>query len=149
MTNGGALHAQEAVNRFVKRFGESYRLLAYYAALPLVLTPELLHYLRNEFLRDQSVPWVAEVDLLLSELCSQVGYEQYAMSTDARAFLISEMREKLGLARMQAVARLLIGYVRELARARSPLQEHELQAQQWAAMVYLDEHRAEATQQIV
>ena len=44
-----------------------------YAALPLILTPELLNYLRNHFLRDK-VPWVAEVDLLLSELCRPVGY---------------------------------------------------------------------------
>ncbi len=54
------------------RFDESYGLLAYHAALPLVLTPELVNYLRNEFLRGEQVPWVAEVDLLLSDLCSQV-----------------------------------------------------------------------------
>ncbi|NER83630.1 MAG: formylglycine-generating enzyme family protein, partial [Leptolyngbya sp. SIO1D8] len=57
------------VEQFVTRFGnESYRSLAYHAALPLVLTPELVHYLRIQFLREDNVPWEAEVDLLLSDL---------------------------------------------------------------------------------
>lgn len=45
------------VNRFVSRFEPGYLELVYHAALPLVLTPELLSYLRNEFLRH--LPWVA------------------------------------------------------------------------------------------
>src|ERR687885_37611 len=85
--------ARQAVERFVWRFDESYRLLAYHAALPLVLTPELVNYLRNEFLRGENVPWVAEVDLLLSELCSQVGYELYAMDTHVRAYLLEQMEQ--------------------------------------------------------
>ena len=95
--------ATQVVERFVSRFDESYRLLAYHAALPLVLTPELVNYLRNEFLRGEQVPWVAEVDLLLSELCSQVGYELYAMDTHVRAYLLEQMEQDphLGKRRMQ------------------------------------------------
>jgi hypothetical protein len=71
--------AAAQVDRFVQRFEPCYRQLAFYAALPLVLTPELVHYLRNCFLLEAQVPWVAEVDLLLSDLCNPVGYEQYVI----------------------------------------------------------------------
>ena len=139
--------AQRKVARFVARFDESYRRLAWYAALPLVLTPELLNYLRNHFLRGQT-PWEAEVDLLLSELCRPVGYEQFAMAPEVRAYLIGEMREQLGEAPMREVARLLIRYVRQLSRANSPFSREKLEAEQWSAMVYLEERRGEAARRI-
>ena len=137
---------------FCGRFGEwapAYRLLAQHAALPLILTPELVSYLRNHFLRGQA-PWVAESDLLLSDLCREVAYEQYVMDQAVRAVLIEELRRDpaLGKARMAEVARLLIGYIRSLARTDHPLPSHELQAQQWAAMVYLDDKRESAARQI-
>lgn len=141
--------AQQAVTRFVERHKPSYRLLLYHAALPLVLTPELLNYLRTKFLQAE-VPWVAEADLLLSELCRQVGYEQYVMEPAVRAYLLQEMKRDptLGQARMEAVARLLIHYVQHLARTDTFAQSHELQAQQWAAMVYIEEQRETAIQEI-
>ena len=117
--------ARQQVARFVARFDESYRRLAWYAALPLVLTPELLNYLRNHFLRGQT-PWEAEADLLLSELCRPVGYEQFAMAPEVRAWLIGEMREQLGEAPMREVARLLIRYVRQLSRMSSPFSRDAL-----------------------
>jgi len=149
--------AQQKVARFVGRFDESYRWLAYYAALPLILTPELLNYLRNHFLRDKVpwvtekelfVPWVAEADLLLSELCRPVGYEQFAMAPDVRAYLLDEMREQLGEAKMQEVARLLIRYVHQLSRTSASFSQEELKAERWSAMVYLKERREEAVQEI-
>lgn len=41
--------AEQIVERFVRRFQPSYKLLACHAALPLVLTPELLNFLRVQF----------------------------------------------------------------------------------------------------
>lgn len=142
--------ARQMVERFVRRFEESYRLLAYHAALPLVLTPELVNYLRVQFLRGDNVPWVAEVDLLLSDLCRQVGYELYAMDTAVRAYLLEQMEqeESLGKRRMQEVAKSLIGYVKYLAQTNPYISPQELQAQQWAAMVYLDTHRETAVSEI-
>ena len=102
--------AQHAVDRFVRRFGNpSYRDLAYYAALPFILTPELLNYLRHAFLRglNPPLPWVAEADLLLSDLCSQVGHEQFAMKQVIRDYLMTQMRQRLGSKRLEEVARLL------------------------------------------
>ncbi|MTJ54155.1 formylglycine-generating enzyme family protein [Anabaena sp. UHCC 0253] len=130
--------AKQAVERFVWRFGEPHLLLAYHAALPLVLTPELVNYLRNQFLRGEQVPWVAEVDLLLSDLCSQVGYELYAMDTHVRAYLLAGMREKYPK-NMQQVAQVLISYVSYLSRLNPGRRQQELEAQRWAAMVYLGE----------
>ncbi|MEM9091200.1 MAG: formylglycine-generating enzyme family protein [Cyanobacteria bacterium P01_F01_bin.53] len=127
--------AQRRVERFVARFEPGYYELVCHAALPLVLTPELVSYLRNEFL--PGLPWMAEVDLLLSELCSQVGYELYVMDTDVRAYVLKTRSETFDAVRMGEVANLLISYVRYLANNRSQMSDHELTSQQWAAMVYL------------
>ncbi|WP_008307952.1 caspase family protein [Leptolyngbya sp. PCC 6406] len=141
--------AAQTVRRFVRRFQPAYRALACHAALPLVLTPELVNYLRNEFLRDQGVPWVAEVDLLLSDLCQPVGYELYALDTDVRAYLFDELKRQYGQERIEQVAKLLISYVRYLAETNPQANEKELEAQQWAAMVYLnEEQRREAVSQM-
>ncbi|MGI0486434.1 formylglycine-generating enzyme family protein [Pantanalinema rosaneae CENA516] len=141
--------AAQAVEQFTYRFGSPHRLLAYHAALPLVLTPELINYLRTYFLHGQ-VAWEAEVDLLLSDLCRPVGYELYVMNTDVRAYLLQQMEqdECLGKSRMQKVARLLISYVRYLFQANPYVREQELQVQQWAAMVFLEDQREEAVRQI-
>ena len=139
--------AKQTVDRFVRRFDESYRLLAYHAALPLVLTPELVNYLRNEFLRGDRVPWVAEVDLLLSDLCSQVGYELYAMDTHVRAYLLEQMKERYGEQRMREVAQVLISYVSYLSRLNPGRRQQEIEAQRWAAMVYLGDKQCKAAAQ--
>ena len=139
--------AKAIVDRFVAYFEPSYRQLAQYAALPLLLTPELLNFLRSRFLRGQ-VPWVAEADLLLSDLCRQVGYELYAMKSDVRAYLLADMAESVGRDAMQEVAQLLIQYTQYLEKLDPLLREEERQAQQWAAMVYLEESREQAVQQM-
>ena len=133
--------AEQIVERFVRRFQPSYKLLACHAALPLVLTPELLNFLRVQFLRGE-VPWVAEVDLLLSDLCRQVGYELYAMDTAVRAYLLEEMKREFGDERMKEVARLLISYMKHIYQNNPYISPKELQAQQWAAMVYIEPETA-------
>jgi formylglycine-generating enzyme required for sulfatase activity len=129
--------AERRVNRFVDRFEPSYHDLVCHAALPLILTPELVSYLRNEFLRE--VPWIAEVDLLLSDLCSPVGYELYVMDADVRAYALTECSATFTADRKREVANLLISYVRYLAEHQSYLSDRELEAQQWAAMLCLGE----------
>ena len=135
--------APQKVALFERQFGENYRLLAYHAALPLVLTPELVHYLRTEFLLDLVPEWESEADLLLSDLCSQVGYELYAMDTAVRSYLLEQMQADplIPADRMQAVAQVLMSYVQYLSHLNPGQRERELQVQQWAAMAYLgDEH---------
>jgi formylglycine-generating enzyme required for sulfatase activity len=134
-------HARERVEQFINRFEDSYRLLAYHASLPLVLTPELVNYLRNSFLRAE-VPWVAEIDLLLSDLCSQVGYELYALDTHVRAYLLQEMQRHYP-ERLREVAQILITYVNNLSRLNPRQRQKELEAQRWAAMVYLGDEKCQ------
>ena len=139
-------HAAAKVNRFVARFEESYRRLVDYAALPLILTPELVHYLRQQFL--PATPWVAEVDLLLSELCREAGYETYIMTSDVRAYGLSQLRVSDGGAQMQQAARLLLNYVQQTRHEQPEFNPYELEAQRWAALAYLDDGRAKAAQEI-
>jgi formylglycine-generating enzyme required for sulfatase activity len=127
--------AELRITRFVSRFEPGYLELVCHAALPLVLTPELLSYLRNEFLRH--LPWVAEVDLLLSDLCSPIGHERYAMDPDVRDYAISQETPSFTPDRKRQVAKLLITYIRYLAGHRSYHSDRELATQQWAAMLYL------------
>jgi formylglycine-generating enzyme required for sulfatase activity len=133
--------AEQLVSRFVRRFDPSYQWLLYYAALPLILTPELLNYLRNQFLRSHHVPWVAEIDLLLSDLCAAVGDEQYAMDSHVRDYLVQQAAVALGQAELERVAKLLIRYVDGLAQTNQYLTLQERRAQQWAAMVFVDSER--------
>ena len=133
---------ERLVKRFITRFRQpdAYQRLAAHAALPLVLTPELLHYLRNAFLRGE-VPWVAEADLLLSDLCEEVGYEQYVMVPAVRDRLIADLKQTYGEGRLKEAARLIWQYLLRVERTAPALGRDALQAQQWSAMAYLDSER--------
>ncbi|AOY79086.1 formylglycine-generating enzyme family protein [Moorena producens JHB] len=145
--------AKQQIERFVARFEPNYRYLACHCALPLVLTPELVNYIRVQFLLNEEVPWIAEADLLLSELCRPVGYELYAMTPAIRSHLLAqfetpEFQHKFGRNRLKSVAQLLMDYVTYLMGTNPPSRQGEFQAQQWAAMVYLDQHRTQAEEEI-
>ncbi len=132
--------AKNKVERFVSRFESSYYLLACHAALPLVLTPELVNYIRIYFLKSEGVPWIAEADLLLSDLCRPVGYELYVMDEAVRAYLLHdlEQNEKFGQKRIKDIASLLLNYVKHLARTNPFFSKKELEVQRWGALLYLD-----------
>jgi formylglycine-generating enzyme required for sulfatase activity len=138
--------AEWRIDRFVQRFEPSYRCLAMYAAMPLVLTPELLGYLRTEFLRGQ-VDWIGESDLLLSDLCRSVGYEQYVLLPDVRAVLLAELAAQYPDV-LEKVAVLLIQYLRYLARTNRYFSPREQQAQAWAAMAFITQQRPQVAAEI-
>ena len=154
MTESAAIENWQAeaakVDAFVARFGhEDYRQLVNYAALPLVLTPELVHYLRTQFLREANVPWEAEVDLLLSDLCSQVGYELYTLDTQVRAYLLAQMKtDRHWQQRQVEVAQVLITYVSYLSRINPHRRQRELDAQRLAAMTYLGDESCQQVAQV-
>lgn len=141
--------ASHAIDRFVRDFQPVYRLLAQHLALPLVLTPELVNFIRNRFLRADGVPWVAEVDVLLSDLCRPAGFELYVMSSAVRSRLLGQLEqdERFGRQRLEAIARSLMTYNHYLNRTNG-LSAPLLQAQQWAAMVYLQPQREAAVREI-
>lgn len=149
-TNERQARGQEMVEEFLHRFAEKadYRALACHAALPLMLTPELLKYLRHEFLPHLS--WVAEVDLLLSKLCDEAAEGVYVMKRDARAYLIRRMREDedLGEDRIEVVNRMLIERLDYLARNHSAILSHEWRTQRLSAMLYVTEQRDEAAREL-
>jgi formylglycine-generating enzyme required for sulfatase activity len=133
------------VDRFVRQFEPDYRKLATYAAVPIVLTPELVGYLRGQFL--PRLGWVAEADLLLSELCRPVGYERYVMDAGVQAVLLGEL-EAGDPTLVEVIARRLLGYMGYLARTNAYVSDRAQKHQQWAAMLCIAELRGEAIAQI-
>ena len=124
----------------------AYRRLLQFASLPLVLTPELLNFLRMAFARE--TPWVAEVDILLSEdLCDVKGFEQYVLKTSIRAWLLHQARDELPEAQIRGAMTLLLHYLDRVVG--SSISSGERATQAWSAMLYLDEHRDDAVRQIV
>jgi formylglycine-generating enzyme required for sulfatase activity len=136
--------AKWLIKRFEARFEPSYRQLAEYAALPLVLTPELVGYLRHEFL-PRSVPWVAEADFLLSDLCYSVGYEQYAMEPAVR----SELLGSLSAQEEERIARDLVQYIQHLARTNRYFTPQDQQTQQWSALSFIQSERSRVADEVV
>jgi formylglycine-generating enzyme required for sulfatase activity len=153
--------AEWQIERFVQKFQPQYRfewpcrtrndwepeyfLLAQYAALPVVLTPELLNYLRGRFL--PQVPWIAEADLLLSELCRSVGPEQYVLLPAVRSVLMAEL-EKNHPEVLPVVARKIIDYSRYWARTNLYITHREQRKQEWSAMGYIVEELQALADQI-
>ena len=118
--------------------------------LALGADPELVNYLRNEFLRGEDIPWEAEVDLLLSELCSQVSYDLYAMDTQVRAYLLEQIKDiPFWQQRMREVAQVLISYVNFLSRVNPEQRQQELEAQRLAAMVYMGDETCQKAAQAI
>lgn len=129
---------------FSRRLGRPATALAMHAALPLGLTPELVHLLRINFVPE--APFIAEADVLLSPLCREVGGGTYEMDAGVRELLLDELgrSREYGPARLRQVAELLYRYAgRELDRAHgdADVREH-LRVQQWAALAYLEPERA-------
>jgi formylglycine-generating enzyme required for sulfatase activity len=140
---------QYEIETFLLRFGDDYRELLNYSAIPVVITPELLNYLRVQF--TPRLPWLAEVDLLLSDLCRPVGYEQYVLQSYVRAVLLEGLDAQIGKAQMEAVIRLLLGYVSQLRHGpyASYLGDRELQRQRLSAMVFIDDRKAEVERELI
>ena len=145
MENNDRTAAQWKVDRFVRQFEPGYRSLVQLAAVPIVLTPELVSYLRGQFL--PKLTWVAEADLLLSELCRSVGYERYVMDSGVQAIALQEL-EARSPEQVEDIARLLVGYMQHLARVNPYLTDRQRKHQQWAAMLCVAEMREEAIGQI-
>jgi hypothetical protein len=134
---------------FARRFGEPHAILAMHAALPLGLTPELVHLIRVNFV--SRAPWIAEADLLLSSLCRYVGGGTYEMDSDVRELLLFDLYNDpdFGAQRVRQLSGFLLAYTDralQLTRPEARERQHFLTAQQWAALAYLQPE--EAVQQL-
>lgn len=135
--------AHRRIESFGKRFGEAHLYLAYQAAFPLALTPELLYRLWANFQRDihgreLGIPWIAVADLLLSSLCDEVGHELYEMDVAVRNLLLSRLKEheNFGQQRINQLSYFLFNYVRQQLDSHDPDIRDFAQAQHWVAIAY-------------
>lgn len=136
--------ANRRIESFKKRFGKAHLYLAYHAAFPLALTPDLLYRLWANFQRDihgqmLSIPWVSVADLLLSSLCDEVGHELYEMDLAIRKELLKSLKEDpdFGKERLDELANFLLDYIHPQLRNDDPEIQDLAQAQRWTALAYV------------
>ncbi len=149
-------------------YGWGHLLLACYAALPAVLTADLLHKLRLNFGRytwadeQRVIHAVAVNDLLLSALCRETSFERFEMDLPVRYYLQWLMQESqvfatAGIAPtlhvlqsdgknapqpLESVARFLFQYAAAHYRTEDPVTTALREVQQLSALAYLEPHTA-------
>ncbi|MEX6776203.1 tubulin-like doman-containing protein, partial [Limnospira fusiformis NRMCF6962] len=135
--------AKRRINAFQKRFGEPHLFLAYHAALPLAITPDLLYQIWANFRRDIQgefidIPWIAVSDLILSSLCDEVGHELYEMDATVRQELLDQFKAnpRFTEKRMKEVASFLLEYVQRDLESENSYDREFAQSQSWAAWAY-------------
>jgi hypothetical protein len=102
--------ATRRVRAFEQRYGSEALLLACHAAFPLTLTTDLVYCLRENFLPD--CPWYNAADILLSGLCSPVGYDLYEMAGDTRDRLLRRLIQEFGERRLSDLEDFMVAYIR-------------------------------------
>ena len=128
--------AVREVLAFERRFGPRHLKLACHAALPLILSPELVNLIHLNFLEREGIPWVAEVDLLLSPLCRPVDEGLYEVEPAIREVLLVELENQFGWERSFSLARFLQFYLAKKVGLK--LRSEIIQTQRWIAQAYLD-----------
>ncbi len=116
--------AAEFARRFLFDFYDEYRMghlvLAAYAAVPAVLTPDLMFKLWLNFGQyhwggqPYSIHRVAAADVLNSTLVERIGAEQFVMAAPLRKAFIEwhqKDKERLGMADLMDVARFLLQFL--------------------------------------
>ena len=128
--------AVREVLEFERRFGPKHLKLACHAALPLILSPELVNLIHLNFLEGEGIPWVAEVDLLLSPLCRPVDKGLYEVEPAIREVLLVELENQFAWERPFELANFLQFYLANKMGLK--LCPQIIQTQRWIAQAYLD-----------
>jgi len=108
---------ERRLNDFKRRCGNDGDIalqLAYHAAMPVALNPELLHFLRINFFLDppEQLTHTVEFEFLTSGLCREIDAELYEIEPEIRNELLQRlMRRKDARQRIRDVATLLWQYV--------------------------------------
>jgi hypothetical protein len=127
--------AVREVLAFERRFGSKHLLLACHAALPLILTPELLNLIHINFLEGEQIPWVAEVDFILSSLCRPIDEGLFEVEPSVREVLLVELENQYGFERPFELAKFLQVY---LVHQSGWEQRSEVtRTQWWIAQAYI------------
>jgi hypothetical protein len=127
--------AVREVLAFERRFGSQHLMLACHAALPLILNPELLNLIHINFLEEEQIPWVAEVDFLLSPLCRPIDDGLYEVEPSIREVLLTELENQFCWERPFELAKFLQYYL-EHKSGLKPRSE-VTRTQRWLAQAYL------------
>ncbi|MEY3867468.1 MAG: hypothetical protein RLZZ338_1359 [Cyanobacteriota bacterium] len=163
--------ALSRINSFKKQYGQAHLDLAYHAAFPLTITPDLLYRLWHKFLvgakhdRRQSrlvtnslsagmlrpPPWYAVADFLLSDLCHPIDTELtelYEIDREIRNELLEQCKRQFGEKRLDELSNFLIEYLdKQIQKPLLPTWlESFYQMQNWAALAYT--RKDEAAQKI-
>lgn len=120
--------AVREVLAFERNFGRKHLKLACHAALPLILTPELINLIHINFLDNQQIPWVAEIDFLLSPLCRPIDESLYEVEPSVREVLLVELENQFGWHRLFEISKFLLVY---LDRKPDIKQREEIKRCQW------------------
>lgn len=132
--------AVDRIVGFAQVYGEGHLDLAFHAAFPLVLTPDLLYQIWAYFCPE--VPWTAVARILLSQLCSQVGHEMYEMNLTVRNLLLRSLKKYFGQERLEKLSQFLLDYIRQ-DLVEDDLKTQQLkEAQRWTALVYVKPDQA-------
>ena len=141
--------ALRRIDSFTKRFGKAHLYLAYHAAFPLALTPDLLYSLWANFQQDihgkvLDIPWIGVADLLLSSLCDEVGYELYEMDLAVRNQVLRELQSdrRFGKQRINELSNFLLEYVSQQLQSDDPDIQDFAKTQQWIALAYTRPNQA-------
>jgi formylglycine-generating enzyme required for sulfatase activity len=95
---------------FEQRYGSLALDLACHAAFPLTLTTDLVYCLRENFAPE--CPWYGAADVLLSGLCSPIGYDLYEMEGATRDRLLRRLCQEFGEERLYTLEDFMVAYLR-------------------------------------
>ena len=139
----------QSITTFEKRFGQPHLNLAYHAAFPLALTSDLLYRLWANFQcgcwgQSLNIPWVAVADLMLSNLCKEVGYGLYEMPPAVRTTLLNQLKAnpRFGPDRIRQLAEFLLTYHQQQIYGEDPDLRDLAQAQRWTALAHTQPAKA-------
>jgi hypothetical protein len=142
-----------------REYGDGHFLLACYAALPVVLTPDLLHRLWFNFstyeYREQvlEIHRIAVADLLLSSLFEEISYETYEMPQAIRNVLMEYWQHAARgenttkVPQVEKVAAFLLQYIKVYRNENHKIDQAFRDAQEWMALSYLQPKKAEKMMQ--
>jgi len=138
--------AKRRIETFVKRLGIPHLHLAYHAAFPIALTPDLLYRLWATFQKDiqgqpLGIPWIAVSNILLSGLCREIDDELYQLDAAVRSELLNRLKSdrQFGTPRLQQLSEFLIEYTEQQLRLEStnPDIQEFAKTQRLAALAYI------------
>ncbi|MCP4344422.1 MAG: DUF1566 domain-containing protein [Desulfobacterales bacterium] len=130
------------INAFKQKYDSKVYKLACHAALPIVLSPDLLHLIRINFFMDMpdALLYTAETDLLLSPLCLEIGDDLYEIHPQVRDELLKELLKHEDKDRIRKLASLLWQYTEKFIPWRN--NERLERAQQLTALNFLYPEKA-------